>query len=698
MAPRVSLAIITLNEADCIERCIGSCRGLADEVVVVDSGSTDGTVERARALGARVEMHPFDHFGAQKNRAVDLAGGDWILNLDADEWLGDDLRAEIADALAAPEADLIGWSFPRHNRICGRWPRFGGWRERSKFRLWRRGAVRWAGSVHEWGEPQFPGRIGRLAAPLLHDLGDDWSAYLRSQAAYADRQARQMAERGRHAGPLAPQAHAAWAFVRSLVFQGGLLMGGFGWRTAHARGSYAARKWRTLRASMAHLSVVAMAAAACLSRASVAQDDGMFTGRPGAVTTFRPCESTHPPANFVPRSVEFPRGPWRGVASGSGQAPAIGEQAVPGPGGQSGARNVAFDAGGTPSREDVSLLELPMSVRPGQAYTFSFSVRGPEGSFIACRAVAGAGYSRIPLNGRWQRVSITEVAGAQSRTSLRIGLAAHEAGEPTLPGRVEVQLWGPQLEATRRSSPYSPTTGDEVAAAAVAAALPLRLAAPDTPRWECVGSEDGTPKLLVEGEAVNLLRWSARFDRSPWRAEGLMRIVPAGTSPIGLPDARRLVESDGSGTHGVEQSFECRAGPHTASIFLRAGARTSAELSLDMPGATASRRVDLRAAAPAGPPTGDGGNGITAIGEGWFRVSVTATATAPGIATVRLRLLQSHDGSPEYVGDGKSWLSAWGAQVEPGPRATSHIPTFYVPETRGADAMVTGPAPAARAH
>lgn len=698
MAPRVSLAIITLNEADCIERCIGSCRGLADEVVVVDSGSTDGTVERARALGARVEFHPFDHFGAQKNRAVELASGDWILNLDADEWLGDDLRAEIAGALAAAEADLIGWSFPRHNRICGRWPRFGGWRERSKFRLWRRGAVRWAGSVHEWGEPQLPGRIGRLAAPLLHDLGDDWHAYLRSQAAYADRQAQQMAERGRRAGPLAPPAHATWAFVRSLVLQGGLLMGGFGWRTACARGAYTARKWRTLREYVAQLSILVMAAAACLTRTSAAQDAGIAVLRPGAVATFRPCDYTHSPTNFVPRSVEFPRGPWMGIASGSGQAPAIAEQAVPGPGGQSGARNVAFDAGGTPSRADTSLLELPMSVRPGQAYTFSFSVRGPEGSFIACRAVAGAGYSRIPLNGRWQRVSITEVAGAASRTSLRIGLAAHEAGEPALPGRVEVQLWGPQLEATRRSSPYSPTVGDEVAAAAAAAAVPLRLAPPDTPRWECVGSPGGTPRLLVEGEATNLIRWSARFDRRPWRTEGLRQIMPGGTSPDGMPGAQRLVESDGDEGHGVDQPFGCESGPYTASVFLRAGTRACAVLSLELPGATASTRVDLSAPAPAEPVDGRDGSEIVNIGEGWVRVSVTASAAAAGIATVRLRFIPSGDATPEYKGDGKGWLSAWGAQVEAGPRATSHIPTFYVPETRGADIVVTGPAPAARAH
>jgi glycosyltransferase involved in cell wall biosynthesis len=99
---RVSCTIVAYNEADRIERTLRSVAGLVDEIVVVDSGSTDGTAALCERLGARVVHRPWDGFGPQKRFAEDAARCDWILNLDADEWLSDDLRAELAAILAAP--------------------------------------------------------------------------------------------------------------------------------------------------------------------------------------------------------------------------------------------------------------------------------------------------------------------------------------------------------------------------------------------------------------------------------------------------------------------------------------------------------------------------------------------------------------------------------------------------------------------
>jgi glycosyltransferase involved in cell wall biosynthesis len=245
--PTISLAVITKDEERNIARCIGSCEGLVDEVVVVDSGSRDRTVEIARSLGARVIVHPFDNYAAQKNRAVDAATCDWVLNLDADEWVSDGLRQEIAERIASAPERCASIGFPRFNRICGRWPRFGGWRERCKQRLWRRGRVRWMGTVHEWGEVEPGYGALRIASPMLHDLGDDWERYRAKQLHYAALQAAQMGAAGRTAGPIAPALHAASAFCRSIIVQGGLLEGALGLRTASLRAAYAWNKWERLR-------------------------------------------------------------------------------------------------------------------------------------------------------------------------------------------------------------------------------------------------------------------------------------------------------------------------------------------------------------------------------------------------------------------------------------------------------------------
>jgi glycosyltransferase involved in cell wall biosynthesis len=242
----VSLAVITKNEARNIARCIESCRGLVGEIVVVDSGSTDDTVAIARKLGARVEHHAFDNYGAQKNRALDLATGEWVLNLDADEWLSDALRDEIRAAVDAAPADCASFGFPRHNRICGAFRRFGGWRESRKYRLWRRGKVRWAGSVHEWGEVAQGHHQRMLRAPMMHDLGDDWPLYAGKQLKYARLQAEQMHASGKRAGPLAAPLRGLAAWLRAAVVQGALLEGAFGLRTCALRARYAHTKWRAL--------------------------------------------------------------------------------------------------------------------------------------------------------------------------------------------------------------------------------------------------------------------------------------------------------------------------------------------------------------------------------------------------------------------------------------------------------------------
>ena len=133
---KLSLVTIAFNEERDLPRCLDSA-GFADEVVVVDSGSTDGTVEAARSRGAKVFYHPFEGFSKQKQFAIDRATGEWILVLDADETAGPGLGDAVHSAIRSGRADA--WRIRRRTRYMGRILRFGPWRGDAPLRLFRRG-------------------------------------------------------------------------------------------------------------------------------------------------------------------------------------------------------------------------------------------------------------------------------------------------------------------------------------------------------------------------------------------------------------------------------------------------------------------------------------------------------------------------------------------------------------------------------
>src|SRR5690606_33239293 len=162
---RLSVIIITRNEAANIEACLQSV-GFADECIVLDSGSTDDTVALAAAFGARVETTAdWPGFGPQKNRALDLATGDWVLSLDADERVTPELAQEIQAVLR--EADFEAYDMPRLSSFCGRFMRHSGWWPDRVVRLFRRGAARFTdAAVHERVDARGP--IGHLQPHLLH--------------------------------------------------------------------------------------------------------------------------------------------------------------------------------------------------------------------------------------------------------------------------------------------------------------------------------------------------------------------------------------------------------------------------------------------------------------------------------------------------------------------------------------------------
>jgi glycosyltransferase involved in cell wall biosynthesis len=167
MQQPVSLAIICLNEAATIERCIRSVP-FATDVVVLDSGSTDGTREIAAACGARVFNEDWRGFRAQKQRATDLCASDWVLSLDADEALSPDSQKELQDLISKSTLeDQDGFELPRLSWNMGRWIRHGGWFPDRQLRLFHRRRASWQGGerVHERVSAT---RVANLTAPIFH--------------------------------------------------------------------------------------------------------------------------------------------------------------------------------------------------------------------------------------------------------------------------------------------------------------------------------------------------------------------------------------------------------------------------------------------------------------------------------------------------------------------------------------------------
>jgi len=172
---KIAAVIITYNEEDRLPDALASVREVADEIVVVDSFSTDRTVEIAREAGARVVQNRFEDYGQQKNFAMTQAGSEWILNLDADERVSPELQRAIAawKGGAAP-LNASAFAIKRKTFYLGRWIRHSGWYPDRKIRLFRKDAAAWHGRIHERLDVR--GTVARLDGDILHftyrDIGD----------------------------------------------------------------------------------------------------------------------------------------------------------------------------------------------------------------------------------------------------------------------------------------------------------------------------------------------------------------------------------------------------------------------------------------------------------------------------------------------------------------------------------------------
>ncbi len=246
--PRVSVFMIAQNEAGRIGQALASVRW-ADEIVVVDGGSTDDTVDIAREQGARVEIRPWPgNFGVQLRAALAATAGDWVFRLDADETVSEELAREMREAIRRPDAP-DGFRVRRKNLFLGRWIRHGGWWPDPQLRLVRRARAGIDGAPgHE--TVQVDGRTGDLRGWVTHDTHPTLGAAISRIERYSNHLAPDRARRRRiRAWHLF--AHPAAAFLRKWIVQRGFLDGTHGFLVAaiHAMVKFStyAKAWEIQR-------------------------------------------------------------------------------------------------------------------------------------------------------------------------------------------------------------------------------------------------------------------------------------------------------------------------------------------------------------------------------------------------------------------------------------------------------------------
>ena len=237
--PTLSVILITRNEEANLANCLASLEGIAQQIVVVDTNSSDRTLEIAKTYGAVIaQPQDWPGFGPQKNRALDLATGEWVLSLDADERLTPALKSEIVTAIHH-SAHVNCFAIPRLSWYCGRFIRYSGWNPDYVDRLFKRGSARFSEDlVHE--RLITSGQVAKLENPMLHYSFMNYSQVLQKIDRYSTASAQQAFARGKRSSPIKAMLHGLWAFIRTYFLRAGFLDGyqGLTLAISNAEGSY----------------------------------------------------------------------------------------------------------------------------------------------------------------------------------------------------------------------------------------------------------------------------------------------------------------------------------------------------------------------------------------------------------------------------------------------------------------------------
>jgi len=244
--PELSAVIITYNEELFIDKCLASIDGIADEIVVVDSFSTDATEEICKKYNVRFVKHAFEGFRDQKNFALQLATHKNILSLDADEALSDKLRQSILALKENWKCD--GYLFNRRNYFCGRWIRHSQWYPDRQLRLFYSDKGQFGElNIHEEFIMSNGAKVGKLKGDLLHWPCTSLQDHIDKMNKYSLIGAEEFHKAGRKASLFTPYIHLIWGFIRSYIIKGGFLDGRDGFLICSIYAKSTFNKYKKLR-------------------------------------------------------------------------------------------------------------------------------------------------------------------------------------------------------------------------------------------------------------------------------------------------------------------------------------------------------------------------------------------------------------------------------------------------------------------
>jgi glycosyltransferase involved in cell wall biosynthesis len=243
--PALSAILIARNEESDLPRALESLEGVADEIILVDAGSSDRTAEVARAAGAKVFERPFSSFADQKNFATAQASNDWVFSIDCDEMLTPELRASLV-AWKVANPTLPGYEIVRMTNYLGGWIRHSGWYPDRIVRVYDRRRGRFAGAIHE--SVQLDGPAGRLEGLLHHYNVRTYDEHLAKIDAFTTIAAGELYERGQSHWRTGMYIAAPWTLFQRLVLQLGILDGRRGWVIAWTSARYVWLKYAKLGA------------------------------------------------------------------------------------------------------------------------------------------------------------------------------------------------------------------------------------------------------------------------------------------------------------------------------------------------------------------------------------------------------------------------------------------------------------------